>query len=71
MIIIKEFLEAYLLEIILCAGCLLAGSLARLIAGYEEHAHERDKIRASRFIQLIFIIIFGGLLILSLMIFDH
>jgi hypothetical protein len=67
---IRKFIEAYLLEIILCAGCLLAGPLARIIVSRED-AHEEDRDEARKTIRLVFFIIFAGLLLLSLLLFEH
>ncbi len=62
------FVEKYIVELILFAGCVLAYLLARLIVSYVTYDDDNKRRNDIKAIQLIFIIMFGSLIAFSLLI---
>ena len=62
------FFDKYIVELILCAGCVLAYPLARLIVSYVTYDDDNKRRNDIKAIQLIFIIMFGSLIAFSLLI---
>ena len=63
-----SFIEKYIVELILCAGCALAYPLARLVVSYGSYDDENKRQGDIQTLQLIFIIMFGSLIVFSLLI---
>ena len=68
MIALMTFIENYLIELILFIGCLLSFPLARHIVQYDNYDSDKKRSADRRAIQLIFIIMFGALIVFSLLI---
>lgn len=65
----ETFIENYIVELILCGGILCTAPLARYIMGFTSKASIPQTTRDYHFIRWCFAMMFGGLLIFSLLLF--
>lgn len=65
---LEAFLQEYLVEIILSIGFLLSGPLAKHIVDYGTYRNAAERQAEYRTVQLIFRIMFAGLIVISLIV---